>query len=144
MCPCSKKANSIPVWATKAWPAGQRWWTFSSAQSWWGLIWCAVCSCGLPSRKETWAYRRESSKGPWRWLGACRSLIQGASLIQETEIQEILFKHKKKNLFYGKSCLTLEQVAQRGHGVSVFGDIQKPAGQRPVTRSSCPCSEQGY
>lgn len=46
------------------------------------------------------------------------------------EIQEIQFKHKKK-LFYHEGGQTLAQVAQRGCGITILGDIQNSTGQGP-------------
>ena len=37
-----------------------------------------------------------------------------------------------EELLYGKGDVTLEQVAQRGRGVSFYGDIQDPSERLPV------------
>lgn len=51
----------------------------------------------------------------------------------QTEIQEILFKHKKapQTLFLHEDAQALAQVAQRGYGVSILADIQSPTGRGP-------------
>lgn len=48
----------------------------------------------------------------------------------QTEMQEIRFKHKKE-LFYSEGDQTLDEGAQRGCGVSPFGDTQKLSGYSP-------------
>ena len=39
--------------------------------------------------------------------------------------------HKRKKLLHSVSEQTLEEVAQRGCGVSILGDTQKPTGDGP-------------
>ena len=42
------------------------------------------------------------------------------------------FHTNVEELLYGKGDVTLEQVAQRGRGVSFYGDIQDPSERLPV------------
>ena len=55
---------------------------------------------------------------------------QDKELCPQTWPQEVPYKHVEE-LLYSKGNRALEQVAQRGCGVS-SGDIQHPSGCRPV------------
>ncbi|KAJ7407659.1 hypothetical protein BTVI_62496 [Pitangus sulphuratus] len=48
----------------------------------------------------------------------------------ETDAQEFPFEHGKE-LLHSECDQVLEQVGQRGYGVSFPGDIQKPSGHNP-------------
>lgn len=62
----------------------------------------------------------------------------------QTEIQEILLKHKKK-LIYCESDQRVEQVTQRGSVVFILGDIQNSAGHGPEQPALAdPAFEQGF
>jgi len=50
--------------------------------------------------------------------------------------QEIPFEHKKTCL-YCEGGQTVEEVAQKGCGISVFGDTQHPAGHGPGQSALC-------
>jgi len=68
----------------------------------------------------------------------------------KTEIQEILFKLKKK-LFPCEGSQTLEQVAQKGCEVSILGDTPNSTGHSPQqpalvhpTLSKGLCSQEAF
>jgi len=73
--PTWPRADNEPLWqrrptASRAvlggMPVGQGRWSFPSVWHSWGFIWGAGSISGLPSARETWTCRAESSKWPQR------------------------------------------------------------------------------
>lgn len=69
----SQQKRPTASWATlgRPLPAGQGKWSFPFTQYWWGHIWSAVFSSGLPGTRKMCSYWAEFSTGPQWWLRDC-------------------------------------------------------------------------
>lgn len=105
---------------------------------WWWLWDWTICH----TRRgwESWGYLASGREGSGRVLSVGGDKKTETGSFQwylmtgqtQVEVQEILFKHKwTKNWFYCKCDQTLEQVAQKGCGISILADLQTPSGHDP-------------